>query len=173
MKKLFTLIFALVCLSGMAQSVQWRNLNPYQFGSNLFSVTVKGRSLTNLDASNLDIGTVSPARLGSGSGGTSKFLREDSSFQLIGGASISSMFASNIFSGGPLNISGAIVSGTGFTGDAGGLTNLAVSAGPWLSNNDSRTIVFTNLGLQTSPTHPLDAAKDFGKIGRASCRERV
>lgn len=42
-----------------------------------------GGNFTNLNSSNLATGTVPPARLGSGSGGSTKFLREDSSFQTI------------------------------------------------------------------------------------------
>lgn len=38
-----------------------------------------------LDAAAVAAGTIAPARLGSGSGGATKFLREDSTFQTIGG----------------------------------------------------------------------------------------
>lgn len=44
-----------------------------------------GANLTSLSATALSSGTVAPARLGSGSGGSTKFLREDSTFQTIGG----------------------------------------------------------------------------------------
>jgi hypothetical protein len=46
---------------------------------------ISGVNLTNLNASNLASGTVAPARLGTGSGGSTKFLREDSTFQTISG----------------------------------------------------------------------------------------
>lgn len=39
------------------------------------------------DGGDITTGTVAPARLGSGSGGAVKFLREDSSWQLVGGGS--------------------------------------------------------------------------------------
>lgn len=42
---------------------------------------ISGVNLTALNASNLASGTVAPARLGSGSGGAVKFLREDSTWQ--------------------------------------------------------------------------------------------
>ena len=44
-----------------------------------------GANLTALNASNLASGTVAPARLGTGSGGSTKFLREDNTWQTIGG----------------------------------------------------------------------------------------
>lgn len=44
---------------------------------------LSGVNLTALNASNLASGTVAPARLGSGSGGATKFLREDSTFQTV------------------------------------------------------------------------------------------
>lgn len=43
--------------------------------------------LTNLNATELRSGTVAAARLGSGSGGSTKFLREDSSWQTVSGGS--------------------------------------------------------------------------------------
>lgn len=46
---------------------------------------VSGANLTNLNASNIASGTIAPARLGTGSGGATKFLREDSTFQTIPG----------------------------------------------------------------------------------------
>lgn len=50
------------------------------------NVTVVGTfSAGGLNASQLSSGTVPPARLGTGSGGSSKFLREDSTFQTIPG----------------------------------------------------------------------------------------
>lgn len=45
-----------------------------------------GSNLTSLNASNLASGTVPPARLGTGSGGAVKFLREDSTWQTVGGS---------------------------------------------------------------------------------------
>lgn len=60
----------------------------YGAGTNLFDfISGDGSLLTGLNASSLSSGTVAPARLGSGSGGSTKFLREDSTFQTIGGAS--------------------------------------------------------------------------------------
>lgn len=44
-----------------------------------------GVNLTALNASALTSGTVAPARLGTGSGGATKFLREDSTWQVVGG----------------------------------------------------------------------------------------
>lgn len=44
---------------------------------------LNGSALTSLNATNLASGTVAPARLGTGSGGAVKFLREDSTWQVI------------------------------------------------------------------------------------------
>jgi hypothetical protein len=46
---------------------------------------LSGANLTSLNASNLSSGTVNHARLGSGGGGSSKFLREDNTWQTISG----------------------------------------------------------------------------------------
>lgn len=46
---------------------------------------LNGSALTALNASNLTTGTVAHARLGTGGGGAAKFLREDSTWQTIGG----------------------------------------------------------------------------------------
>ena len=56
-----------------------------QQADGLFQITKNGDSLTNLAANELRSGTVDPARLGSGSSITTKFLRGDSTWQTISG----------------------------------------------------------------------------------------
>lgn len=46
---------------------------------------VSGANLTNLNGTNITSGTVNQARLGSGGGGSTKFLREDNTWQVIPG----------------------------------------------------------------------------------------
>ncbi len=41
MKKILTVVLMLACLSGFGQSLQWRNLDSSQFGSNLFRMSLK------------------------------------------------------------------------------------------------------------------------------------
>lgn len=65
MKNLITFLIFAICASAIGQSLQWRNANIIQFGSNNFNLSIKGSGLTNLNADNLTSGTVSESRLGS------------------------------------------------------------------------------------------------------------
>lgn len=59
--------------------------------NNLNDVASAGLSRTNLganNASNLTAGIVAPARLGSGSGGVTKYLREDATWQTVSGSAL-------------------------------------------------------------------------------------
>lgn len=51
--------------------------------STTYLASLSGANLTNLNGSNISSGTVAPARLGTGSGGSTKFLREDGSWQSV------------------------------------------------------------------------------------------
>lgn len=67
------------------------NVNTTQIATTAFvqqeilNDTTKAASSHSHAASDITSGVIAPARLGSGSGGSSKFLREDSTFQTIGG----------------------------------------------------------------------------------------
>lgn len=52
--------------------------------SSTYFASVSGANLTNLNGSNVSSGTVNFARLGSGGGGSTKFLREDNTWQSAG-----------------------------------------------------------------------------------------
>lgn len=60
------------------------------FGANnLAELADEGASRTNIsahDGGSITVGTVAPARLGTGSGGSTKFLREDSTWQTVSGS---------------------------------------------------------------------------------------
>ena len=62
-----------------------RTINGTSFNGSANITITDGSALTSLNASNLSSGTVAPARLGTGSGGATKFLREDNTWQAIGG----------------------------------------------------------------------------------------
>lgn len=79
---------------------------------------VDGSLLINLNATQLITGTVPPARLGSGSGGATKFLREDSTFQEISGSLSNVVFMWFGSDSGTTDISGW-VSGTNLTPNMG------------------------------------------------------
>lgn len=58
-------------------------------GTNVAALFVgDGVGVTNLSGTNIASGTIAPARLGSGSGGATKFLREDSTWQTVAGGDL-------------------------------------------------------------------------------------
>lgn len=72
---------------------QWTNDSGYLTPASNLDATklvgvlpaLNGSNLTNLNGSAISSGTVAPARLGPGSGGATKFLREDGSWQIVPG----------------------------------------------------------------------------------------
>lgn len=62
-------------------------------GTNVAALFVgDGVGVTNLSGTNIASGTIAPARLGSGSGGATKFLREDSTWQTVSGGGSTEYF---------------------------------------------------------------------------------
>ncbi len=104
-------------------------------GEELFSITGagvftgKGSGLTSLNASNISTGTTAAARLGSGSGGATKFLREDSTWQPIAGG-------------------GGATLGTEVATTSGTSVNFTIPAG-------AKHITLMLIGVSTSGVSPL------------------
>jgi hypothetical protein len=61
MKKFLTLLAVLFPTLMFGQSISWRAPNLTQFTSNNFSLGIRGSGLTNLNATNITSGTLSPA----------------------------------------------------------------------------------------------------------------
>lgn len=119
-----------------------------------------GSGLTSLNGSNIASGTVAPARLGSGSGGSSKFLREDSSWQTISTSvawgGITGTLSSQTDLQSALDAKLAITTLNGYFNDPS--TNGSFTAANWI----------TDLGLATSATTDTTNASNIssGTLGR-------